>query len=419
MRIVYIHQYFNTPEMSGGTRSFEMARRLVAAGHEVHMVTSDRKQAPSAGKEWRETVEAGIHVHWLPCHYNNQLTIPQRLKAFSRFAVKACQKAKSLNGDVVFASSTPLTIGIPGVYASRSSHVPLVFEVRDLWPAVPIAMGVLKNPIACFAAKRLERWIYRHSSEIVALAPGMRDGILAQGIAPEKVHVIPNSCDFDLFRVPEELGKEFRSRYEWLGNRPMISYTGTLGRVNNVQYMAQIASHALKINPELRFVVVGSGAEQEAVAAEARRLGVLDLNFFMLGQLPKKEMPAIMSASTVCTSFVSEIPILKDNCANKVFDSLAAQRPIAVNHGGWLGELIEERNCGIQLPNADAAEAARLFNQRLTDEKWLANARKEAVRLGEEQFNRDKLAARLESVLRRAVGEVNHKQQIENAKKAA
>ncbi len=419
MRIVYIHQYFNTPAMSGGTRSFEMARRLVASGHEVHMVTSNREQSSFTDSAWQETVESGIHVHWLPCQYNNKLSIFQRLKAFSHFARKACKKATSLNGDVVFASSTPLTVGIPGVYASRKCKVPLVFEVRDLWPAVPIAMGFLENRLLRMAAIQLERWIYRHSSEIVALAPGMRDGIVSQGIDPDKVHVIPNSCDFDLFCVPDELGQQFRSRYDWLGNRPMVTYTGTLGRVNNVQYMAQIASHSLKINPDICFVVVGNGAEQEAIATEAKRLGVLDVNFFMLGNRAKKEMPAIMSASTICTSFVSGIPILKDNCANKVFDSLAAKRPIAVNHGGWLGELIEERKCGIQLPNANAQEAASLFNQRISDDVWMKNARAEAVRLGEEQFNRDKLAIQLEAVLKRAVGDCGEEQSAENLKAAA
>ncbi len=419
MRIVYLHQYFNTPEMSGGTRSFEMARRLVASGHEVHMVTTDREGRLRSGSQWEETVEAGIHVHWLPCQYNNKLSVFQRLKAFSHFARKACRKAASLKGDVIFASSTPLTIGIPGVYASRKCGVPLVFEVRDLWPAVPIAMGVLNNRVARFAAVQLERWIYRHSSEIIALAPGMRDGVLSQGVADDNVHVIPNSCDFDLFRVPEDQGEQFRSRHAWLGNRPMVTYTGTLGRVNNVKYMAQIAACSLKLNPEICFVVIGNGAEQEAIAAEAKKLGVLDVNFFMLGNRPKSEMPAILSASTLCTSFVSSIPILKDNCANKVFDSLAAKRPIAVNHGGWLGELIEERNCGIQLPNADAEQAARLFHRRISDKNWLNNARKEAEKLGEEQFNRDKLAAQLESVLKRAVGESIEPQISGNLKSAA
>src|SRR5205823_13311940 len=142
MRIVYLHQYFVTPQMAGGSRSYEMARRLVAAGHDVHMVTSDR-DAADAHAPWRHSVEAGIHVHWTPIAYDNRMSYGERMRAFLRFAWRAARKAVALRGDVVFATSTPLTIAIPAVYAARRLRVPMVFEVRDLWPEVPIAIGAI------------------------------------------------------------------------------------------------------------------------------------------------------------------------------------------------------------------------------------------------------------------------------------
>src|SRR5690625_3260213 len=155
MKIIYLHQYFNTPEMSGGTRSYEMARRLVTAGHEVHMITSWR-DPDRADENWFETVEAGVNVHWLPVPYSNHMSYGERIKAFSRFAHQAGTKAKELQGDVIFATSTPLTIAIPAISASKKHKVPMVFEVRDLWPELPIAIGALNNPILKWAAKRLE-----------------------------------------------------------------------------------------------------------------------------------------------------------------------------------------------------------------------------------------------------------------------
>jgi hypothetical protein len=152
MRILYLHQYFNTPKMSGGTRSYEMARRLVKMGHDVHMVTSYREETNHT--DWFTTIEDGITVHWLPLLYSNKMNYTQRIKAFVNFAVKSSIKAVSMKADIIFATSTPLTIAIPAVIASKRQKIPLVFEVRDLWPELPIAMGALKNPIARFLAKK-------------------------------------------------------------------------------------------------------------------------------------------------------------------------------------------------------------------------------------------------------------------------
>src|SRR5438105_2807505 len=184
MRIVYLHQYFVTPDMAGGSRSYEMARRLVAAGHEVHMVTSDQRPQPAKAR-WREALHAGIHVHWTPIPYDNVMGYGRRIRAFLAFAWRAAHKAAALRGDVVFATSTPLTIAIPAVYAAWRSRAPMVFEVRDLWPAVPIAIGAIRNPLIKWAALRLERFAYRHAARVVALAPGMRGEIAATGYPVE------------------------------------------------------------------------------------------------------------------------------------------------------------------------------------------------------------------------------------------
>lgn len=123
MKIIYLHQYFNTPEMSGGTRSYEMARRMVSAGHEVHMVTSYREQGLNR-KGWFQTKAAGINVHWYPVPYSNHMGFAQRVKAFIAFALAARKKAVELDGDIIFATSTPLTIALPAVPASRKKKNP-------------------------------------------------------------------------------------------------------------------------------------------------------------------------------------------------------------------------------------------------------------------------------------------------------
>lgn len=154
--------------MPGGTRSYEMAGRLVAMGHKVNMLTSWRES--DSRKDWFTTDEAGIQAHWLPVPYSNHMSYNQRTASFFQFAWGAARKAASLPADVVFATSTPLTITLPGVYAARRQKVPMVFEVRDLLPDLLIAMHALRNPVTRLTARLLERFAYQASAEIVALS---------------------------------------------------------------------------------------------------------------------------------------------------------------------------------------------------------------------------------------------------------
>lgn len=403
MKIIYLHQYFNTPSMTGGTRSYEMARRLVLQGHEVHMVTSRRSET---GTGWTETKEAGIHVHWCNVPYSNHMGYRQRIRAFFDFAWRSARKAASLPADLVFATSTPLTIAFPAVWAARKQSIPMVFEVRDLWPEMPIAVGALRSRPAIAAARWLERFAYRNAAHVVALSPGMKDGVVATGYPAERVAVIPNSCDRQLFQVDEERGQEFRRRYGWLGDRPLVVYTGTLGLINGVDYLARLAAVVQPHAPEVRFLVVGEGREERKVAQAAEQLGVLNKNLFMLPAIPKAEMPALLCAADLATSLFLDIKQMWANSANKVFDALAAGRPIAINHQGWLADMIRQTGCGLVLDPRNLPQAADVLVGALRDPFWLARARTAARKVSEEQFDRDRLAAQLEAVLLNVVPSV-------------
>jgi glycosyltransferase involved in cell wall biosynthesis len=402
MKIIYLHQYFTTPTMHGGTRSYELARRLVGMGHEVHLVTSDTEPRQDA-KGWRQTNESGIHVHWLPVPYSNSMTYADRMRAFSRFAINSAHRAMQLSGDVVFATSTPLTIAFPGIFASRWNNKPMVFEVRDLWPAIPIAVGALKSRPAILAAQLLERAAYAGAAHIVALSPGMKAGVEAAGVAPEKITVIPNLCDPERFQVPASAGAEFRRKYPWLGDRPMVLYAGTLGLVNGVDYLVRVAADMRMRDPEVRFVIMGQGREEASLHALAQKLGVKDTNLFFLPSVPKAEIPAVLSATSIATSLFTDVPGMQDNSANKFFDALAASRPLALNYGGWQAELLEREQFGLNLPPKDAVAGSALLASRLRNSQWLAEAGARAGRLGRERFSADSAAHRLAEVLQRAV----------------
>jgi glycosyltransferase involved in cell wall biosynthesis len=404
MRIIYIHQYFRTPSMSGGTRSYEMARRMVDAGHEVQMITSS-SDGRFRGNRWIKEQTAGIQVHWLPARYDNAMSYARRLVSFGQFAHRASAYCRDLRGDIVFATSTPLTVAIPAVAASRRLSAPLVFEVRDLWPDLPIAMRALNVPFAKTAARRLERWAYANSTRVVGLSPGMCEGVARAGYPRERIRCVPNSADTALFEVPEDCGLEFRESRSWLGSRPLVVYAGTFGKVNGVEFLADVAQAMASINPEVRFLALGAGGETENVKNRARALNVLGKTFFIEGPRAKADMPAVLSAATICVSLFIPLKPMWDNSANKFFDALAAGRPVAINYGGWQADLLQKSGAGVVMHPTDPQLAAGVLDAMISNDSKLASARRASRHLAHNEFSRDRTAQDLLRVLEEAVAE--------------
>jgi glycosyltransferase involved in cell wall biosynthesis len=187
----------------------------------------------------------------------------KRIIAFLKFVIVSAKKAASINGDIVFATSTPLTIALPAIYAKKRNRIPMVFEVRDLWPEVPVSLGEIENKMLISLSRWLEKFAYKNSERIIALSEGMKEGIIKSGYKKNRVHVIPNSSDIAFFDVPKKRGGEFRNDRDWLKKRPLLVYTGTLGKVNGISYLVRLAEETLKKDDEIRFLVVGSGREWE------------------------------------------------------------------------------------------------------------------------------------------------------------
>ncbi|MEX1198151.1 MAG: glycosyltransferase family 4 protein [Pseudohongiellaceae bacterium] len=401
MRITYLHQYFNTPKMSGGTRSYEMARRLVDMGHEVNIVTSWRESDERQG--WFETTEAGITVHWLPVPYVNHMSYAQRIRAFFYFAWKASRKAASLPADVVFATSTPLTIALPGAYAARHQNVPLVFEVRDLWPEVPIALGALRNPLSIWAARRLELFAYRSSARVVALAPGMKRGVEATSYPGNRVDIVPNGCD-DVAVGDATIHNSPPWHAELPVGRKCIAYVGTIGIANGVGYIPALAAAGRQQmgNSAPFFIIAGDGKEMIAVREEARRLGVLNRDVIFLGAIPKSQIWGLLKSccATIMTYDGPEI-LYRDSVSNKFFDSLAAGLPVFANFAGFSTLVAQSVGAGCILSCNSHAGAKELIS-RVNDPVWMKAASSKALCLANDKFSRNRLASYLEQVLLKA-----------------
>lgn len=405
MKILYLHQYFATPESNGGTRSYEMAKRLVAQGHNVDLITSSAflPKHIELQQGWNQLEIEGIQLHVFKQAYSNKVSFAKRLFMFFEFLVAASRYSTKVEADLVFATSTPLTIAIPGVYYSKIKKVPMVFEVRDLWPEVPIALKVIKHPFLKWLAKKLELFAYKNSKQIVALSPGMKAGVEASGYPSDDITCIPNSCDLDLFQVPEEVGREYKkNKLSFAGDRPLIVYTGTFGMVNNVGYLVDIARESKAKGYDFCFVAIGDGMEKPKVIEAAKEAGVYEDNFYVLDPIPKLEVVNVLSAADLALSMVGPVEEMWKNSANKLFDAFAASRPIAISHGGWQQPLLESNDCGFAFSHTDVALAAQQIADKLLDEKWLESARANAYNLANNVYSRDLMAEKLEDVLLKA-----------------
>ena len=398
MKVIYLHQYFCTPSMSSGTRSYEMARRLVKKGHKVYMISS--KHSHSEMKERNFSIEEGVHVWWLPVKYSNNMNFIQRIYSFIVYCIYAYIIGRKLNYGLVLASSTPLTVAIPGIFLSKIRKVPFILEVRDLWPAIPIELKIIRNVFLIKLSQYLERISYRLSDKIIALSNGMRDGIINAGINKSKITVIPNGSDIELFNINSKSDIGFIDRTDWLNtDRDIIIYTGAIGKINGLSYMAFMAEEMIKLNPNVLFCIIGDGVEKDKVNLLAKKLGIMNNNFYMVPKMSKKKLPQILSISTVLTSFVINEKILWNNSANKFFDGLAAGKPLMINYGGWQADLLNEYDAGIVVSPDDPIIGAKKLNNLLLDKQRLQNMGQAGLELAKTVFNRNELYKSFENVL--------------------
>lgn len=387
MRITFVHQHFKLPAEGGGMRGWEFSRRLVAAGHEV-LVLCGRPANES-------TVIDGVRVIGVGASYSNKMGMIRRIISFLQFTVLATIKAIRIPTDLVFATSTPLTVAIPGIIASSTRKVPFVFEVRDLWPKVPVELGYIKNPIIVKLACWLEKIAYSKASVVVALSPGMKEGVLE--VSPQsRVEVIPNAADFELFEGIFPKGEQGQFENCRL-KKPMITYAGSFGDIYNIFWIVELAAHSIE---NADFQIIGGGKNENSAINLAMSHN-LDCKTLFPGAMSKPEVAKRIIDSEICISSVLKHPALEPASINKVFDAMAAGKPIIFNHDGWLTELCVEKGAGWRLSD-DPELAAEELSQIIEDSSLIDQAGKQSKMLGAE-FEREKLFEKFESVLVSAV----------------
>lgn len=400
MHVLYFHQYFSTRQGATGTRSYEMARRLVDAGHRVTMVCASYGPAStglagpfSRGK--REGEVDGIHVveFELPC--SNKDGLLKRAWTFLKYSLQSSRIAVFEKSDLIFATSTPLTAAIPGIAGRWLRGKRFVFEVRDLWPELPKAMGIIKNPIILAAMGFLERRAYHSAARCIGLAPGIAEGI-QRHIPAERVSTIPNGCDLDLRTIA--LREAWRP--ESIGATDFLAvFTGTHGPANGLGVVLD-AARILKERKrdDIKLLLVGDGKDKDSLVQRASEERLDNVVFH--GRVDKEKIAGLLGAADVGLQILANIPAFYFGTSpNKFFDYLAVGLPVLTNYPGWVATLVDEHGCG----KAVAPEDSSAFADAL---EYLADNRDERARMGiaarslaEDQFSRDQLAEQFVKVL--------------------
>jgi glycosyltransferase involved in cell wall biosynthesis len=403
MKIIYLHQYFNTNDMPGSTRSLELSKKLVENGHDVFLITSKRDDHQLQKNEW--TKEDGINVYWTPVSYSNKMSYLKRIFSFFLFSIKSLKVALSLDADIIYATSTPLTIAIPAIIYSRMKSKPMVFEVRDLWPEIPIAVGALKSPFTKFLAIWLEKLSYKNSKKIIALSNGMKEGIINKGYPANKITVITNLSNT---RAYEEIDRVEDSVIRIDNYSPQLSdklviYTGAFGHVNDVKYLIKIAGALKNINNKIKFIIAGEGVEQQNIFSISKELGVLNSSVFIINPLEKNKIPLLYSKASIVTSLFINLEELWNNSANKFFDGLAAGKPIMINYSGWQRSLLEEYNAGFYVPFDDHLKGAEILDKIVNNNELSKNMGYSAKKLANQHFSIDVQYPKFEKILKSVI----------------
>ena len=391
MKIIYLHQYFKFPNESGGTRSFDLATGFLDSGHHVEMLTSTSNIEYKKKKRWTKINKNGLVVHYVYLPYANEMSYIRRSIVFFKFLWLSTFKLLSLKGDLVLTTSTPLTVGIPALIKKWFHKTPFIFEIRDVWPEVVIAIGAVKNKIIQRLLYFLENLIYKNASAIVPLSIDMKNSITSRysNLASIPIQVIENISEIDRFQNSVNTNNSVLKEKIGFCPRFTILYAGTFGRVNGLDYVVNLASKLIDLDPSIVFVMLGDGSEKEAVLQKAVDKNLLNKNIYILDSVAKRDLSQLYYECDMGSSFVIPIKELWANSANKFFDTLAAGKPILINHDGWQKELIEMENIGYVLPTIVDHNAAKKFELYTKDEALISEQKNNGLNIAKANFSKD------------------------------
>ena len=398
MKILIIHQYFLDKGQGGGSRFNQFAKFWAETGHEVTVIAgmvhyaTGKKQDRWQGKFIVEETEREVKV--IRTHVSEQYnkSFLGRLWGYFSFIFSSGWAILRLKTrpDVVIATSPPLFTGVSGIIAGMRFKCPFVFEVRDLWPESAIETGVLKNKLMIKASFWLEKIIYKKAAKINVLTPAFKEAIVAKGISSEKIWMIPNGADLELFKK-EEVSADIRAEYNWV-DKFVVLYIGAHGVANNLEQLVFAAEKLRDELPQVLIVLVGDGMEKEKLISLAKEKGLTNISF--IPPQPKEKIKDFVYASDVGIAVLKNVKIFKTVYPNKIFDYMACAKPVILGIDGVAKDLVlNQANCGVYCEPENVDELAETIKMYYRNSDLRKEHGENGYKFVKVKFNRQILAS--------------------------
>ena len=354
MRILYLSQYFPPEAGATQTRAYEMASNWVRLGHSVTMLTevpnhpSGIIQPEFKNKLYQRDQLDGINVLRLWVAASPSKNFRARMAFYLSYMLHAAWAGIFENGsfDLIYASSPPLFVGGAALAISYWRKIPLAFEVRDLWPESAVALGELKNQRAIRLATWLEEACYKRAQVIITAANGMRERLIERGQTSQKIHLVDNGANTELFQFNPDARNRLRQELN-LGAKFTFAYTGIFGLAQGLEVVIE-AAEILRQNPDLHFLLIGAGPKREELLHMAQERNLPNLT--ILPEKQREEIPGYLSAADAAVIPLKDLAIFRGVVPSKLFDAWACERPVILGVDGEARRLLEEADGGIYVP---------------------------------------------------------------------
>ena len=398
MHIAVFSQYHTNPDCPATSRHYTLLAHI-AKTHRITLLTTPAWKSQQLTHQF-PWVPAGVEIREAQVPYENKMGPARRALAFAQYATWAVREGLQIDKpDVIWGISTPLTAAWAAAQVARWRRVPWVFEVQDLWPSFPIAMGAVPTALARQQLFRIEKRLYQNARHIVPLSPDMTRYVTDLGIEHEKVTTVLNGTDLEFAaRATPEAVADLRQEQGLTGKR-VVLYAGTFGRANDIPTLVAAAETLAAAETDLVWLFLGHGFYEPLIAAAAARWpGRIRL----VGGQPRHRVFAWFALADVAVVSFLGLPVLDANSPAKLYDSLAVGTPVVVTNQGWTKELVQKHGCGWYVPAGDAEAMAINIQILLARPDILVATGTRGRQLAVQEFDRQQLAGQMQRILETA-----------------
>ena len=405
-KILLISQYFPPEVAAGANRAYEHAKRWVNLGAEVTVITcfpnyptGNIPEKYKGLKYFEENIDGIKIIRTFTYATPNKGFFRRILAYFSFMFSSVIQGFKKIGTqDLVIASSPPYTVGISGMVLGKLKKIPFVFEVRDLWPESIIQLGQVKNKLIISILEYIEIMMYRRAKLIVGISDPFVDFISAKGIDREKIKIVKNGVNIELFNLAE-LDAKLKDSLG-LKDKFVVSYFGTFGLAQGLESIIRTAK-VLSGETQIHFLLLGDGADRQKLLNLKDELNLE--NVTILKPIPKEELVSYYSISDLMLVPLRNLSLFDSALPSKIFEIMAMQKPIVHTVDGEARKLLAKEGVGRYVEAENPEKLAETILSITHDSNWLASAAVNGRNLVINKFNRDVLASKYLRILKEEV----------------